>query len=260
VSSAVPDPVARGDAACSDLAEWRDMLRHLQDPAAIGALMAMFAHAANNRLTVILSCLDVLGSEGLAATDARAALELAHGASTDLTRELAALQAAMHRNEPERSRIELRDATRAGVRWHETLGAAIAVEVDVPVGLQVVAEPGVPSLAVLRLLALAQRCEASAVRIHGDMIEFTSRPRDRSALRPGRYARLQFTCSHMRLTPSLLDTRVGPGQGLDRLHDPHGLEFAAVEASAAALRGQLLAHSTPDGDRFELYLPLAAAT
>ena len=259
--SAAPEPSIVGDEARRDMAEWRDMLRHLQDPAAIGALMAMFAHAANNRLTVILSCLDVLGAEGPAGPDAQAALELARGASIDLTRELAALQAAMHRSEPERVRVELLDAARAGARWFRVLGGGtVTVEVDVPRGLQVLAEPGVVPLAVLRLLGLAQRCEASAVCIQGDMVEFASRPRARSALRPGRYACLQFACSHMRLTPPLLDTRAGAGHGLDRLHDPHGLEFAAVEATAAGLRGHLLAEATPDGDRLELCLPLAPAT
>src|SRR5512144_959412 len=110
LNNAVPESSAVGDEVRRDSAEWRDMLRHLQDPAAIGTLMAMFAHAANNRLTVILSCLDVLGATGLAATDAQAALELARGASTELTRELAALQAAMHRHEPEPGRVELLDA------------------------------------------------------------------------------------------------------------------------------------------------------
>src|SRR4051794_38935808 len=94
-----------------DAATLGDALRHLHEPAAIGALMTLFAHAANNRLTVILSCLDVLGSPGVPDADLREALELARGASEALTADLADLQAANRRSGVVVERVNLAQAT-----------------------------------------------------------------------------------------------------------------------------------------------------
>jgi hypothetical protein len=239
--------------------ELRDALRRLQDPAAIGALMALFAHGANNRLTVILSCLDVLDHAGLADPDLRDAVQLARAASGDLCTDLAVLQASARRSPLQRTSSSLHDLVHAARRLAQWLAnRQFVVVAEVPASLYVEAAPGACELAVCRLLQLAQRRGARAVVVRGSEVEVVVRAPERPDLRAGRYCRIDVECPGAELSPVLLRTGGGPGQILARLQDAEGLDFAAVEAFAVSLRGCLIAMADGTAEpRFELYLPSA---
>lgn len=240
--------------------ELLDALRRLQDPAAIGVLMALFAHGANNRLTVILSCLDVLSHADLADPDLREAVQLARAASDDLCADLGMLQASACRSPQPRTSSSLHDLVHAARRLVQWLtNRPFVVVAEVPRSLYVEAEPGTCEIAICRLLQLAQTCGAEAVVVRGSDVEVAVRAPDRPDLRPGRYCRIDVECPGAELSPALLRTKGGPGQILNRLQDPDGLDFAAVEAFAVSLRGCLVAMADGiDAPRFELYLPSAA--
>jgi hypothetical protein len=239
--------------------ELRHALGRLQGPAAIGTLMALFAHGANNRLTVILSCLDVLDHAGLSDPDLRDAVQLARAASGDLCNDLAALQASARRSPPQSTSSSLHDLVRAARRLAQWLAnRRFVVVAEVPASLYVETGPGACELAICRLLLLAQRRGAQAVVVRGSEVEVVARAPERPDLRAGRYCRIDVECPGAELSPVLLRTTGGPGRILERLQDADGLDFAAVEAFAMSLRGCLIAMA--DGiatPRFELYLPNA---
>jgi hypothetical protein len=244
-------------AAGEDVADARATLRTTLDAAAMGALTASVAHAGNNRLTVILSCLDLLHTGNVDADDLRLALDLATGAAQQLATDFGRLLANTRRPTMQPEAVDLRlalaGAQRLDALLHET---AMSVDAQVPAELWVDLDRDALVAALLRVLLLARRGGASAVRASGDDLDIPART---AALRKGRYCRLSFELVEARL-PRALRTVVEPGHVVERLDEPLGLQLAALEAYVSASRGQVLLSESTDADstRVELYLPASS--
>jgi hypothetical protein len=242
----------------------RDLASHVlaaqQDFAAVGSLTALVAHGANNRLTVILSCLDVIGSAGLHDQDSREALELANGAARRLADDMTALLAGVRRQSPQVCLVPLAEAVGTACDVFRRLpGAALEIAVTVPSCLEVPADPDRLVAALLRLLSFGRRRHATAIAVNGWTIDVKTRAAERPALREGRYCCLEFELVGASLTETLLRTHPEPGHVLERLLDADGLELAAVESFVAAQRGQLMVSGGAGANpRMQLVLPVAA--
>jgi two-component system cell cycle sensor histidine kinase/response regulator CckA len=240
-----------------DLHLLRNALAAQQDIAAVGSLTAAFAHGANNRLTVILSSLDVIEAAGLANDDARTAATLANGAALRLADDMRSMLAGARRHLLQPRIVELHDAVASARQLFRQLpGGVLQVVADVPTGLTVRADPERLANALLQLLSFAQRRGASAVNLTGAHRQVEVRGAERTLLRKGSYICLDVEMVRGTLSERLVQTSPEPGHVLDRLLDPDGLELAAVEAFATALRGQLVAQRWSTADpRVQLYLP-----
>jgi hypothetical protein len=240
-----------------DLHLLRNALAAQQDFAAVGSLTAAFAHGANNRLTVILSSLDVIEAAGLPDEDARTAATLANGAALRLADDMRSMLAGVRRHLLQPGVVELHDAVASAQHLFRQLpGAVVHVVADIPAGLTVRADPERLATALLRLLSFAQRRGASSVNLTGSHQRVDVRAAERPLLRKGRYICLDVEMVRGTLTERLVQTSQEPGHVLDRLLDPDGLELAAVEAFAFALRGQLVAQRwSMANPRVQLYLP-----
>jgi hypothetical protein len=230
--------------------------------AAVGSLLTSFAHAGNNRLTVILSCLEVLEAAGPGDDDQRAAVRLALEATHKLADDLGALLAGGRGDQRGRERLLVHAAARRALLVRQAFGerTSLPVTLDVPDDLAVDVEPGSLETAVLRLCRFAERRGATALAVRGAAV--TIQPRDplRTALRAGHYCRLEFGLEGAGSLPrALLEPPAEPGHVATRLREPDGLEVAAVEAFAWSLRGLARAAHPAESDRpcVELYLPLA---
>lgn len=244
-------------AAGEDVADARATLRATLDAAAMGALTASVAHAGNNRLTVILSCLDLLHAGNVDAEDLRLALDLATGAAQQLATDFGRLLANTRRPAMQQESVDLRQALVGAQRLDALLHeGALVVEVDVPDGLRVDLERDALVAALLRILLLARRCGAGAVQVSGDELDVAART---ATLRKGRYCRLSVELAEVQL-PAALRTAVDPGHVTERLEEPLGLQLAALEAYVGAARGQVLVSEAPDTDatRVEVYLPASS--
>jgi hypothetical protein len=247
-------------AASDDIADARATLRNALEAAAIGALTASVAHAGNNRLTVVLSCLDLLQAGNVDEQDLRRALDLATGAVQQLAADFARLLATVRGPATEVDAVDLGQAVagaqRLDVLLHDT---ALQVDVDVPAGLLVDLNREALVAALLRVLLLARRCGAGTVHVSGTVIEIPARTAGRPALRKGRHCRLAIDLVDARLPTALQAGPVEPGHVIERLDDPLGLHLAALEAYVNSTRGQVVVREAPDADatRIELYLPAA---
>jgi hypothetical protein len=238
----------------------REALKSTASAASLGTLLTSFAHAGNNRLTVILSCLDVIEAAGLDDEDQRTAVRLALGGARQLADDLAALLTGGRRDTRGREPRDVTTALSDGCELHALLGERpLPVSIAVAPGLAVECEPGRLELAVLRLCVLAQRCHAAAVDVRGAELDLQSRDPRWPALRPGRDCKLEFRFNGATLPQLLLETPPEPGHVVGRLREPQGLEFAAVEAFAAALRGVASARASgsPVATVVDLVLPIA---
>jgi hypothetical protein len=238
----------------------REALQGTASAASLGTLLTSFAHAGNNRLTVILACLDVIEAAGLDDEDQRAAVRLALGGARQLADDLGALLTGGRRDTRSREPRDVAAALADGRELHALLGERpLPMSVVVAPGLAVECEPGRLELAVLRLCVLAQRCHAAAVEVRGAELELQARDARWPSLRPGRYCKLEFTFDGATLPDLLLETPAEPGHVVGRLREPQGLEFAAVEAFAVALRGVASARVTGPtvATVVDLVLPLA---
>lgn len=242
-------------AAGDDVADARATLRTTLDAAAMGALTASVAHAGNNRLTVILSCLDLLHAGNVDGEDLRLALDLATGAAQQLATDFGRLLANVSRPTGQSGTVDLAQglagAQRLDALLHET---ALPVDHHVPAGLLVDLERDALVAALLRVLLLARRCGATAVHARGDDVEIATRT---PALRKGRYCRLTLDLLQARLPAALRTSPVEPGHVVARLDEPLGLQLAALEAYVGTVRGLVMVSEAPDADatRVELYLP-----
>ena len=88
-----------------------------QELAAVGSLTAPFAHTANNRLTVILSCLEMIGDTATPPEDRLKAVALADEAARRLTTDMNALLAAARRQPAQLRIVELELGDRAGEQY-----------------------------------------------------------------------------------------------------------------------------------------------
>jgi hypothetical protein len=244
-------------AAGEDVADARATLRTTLDAAAMGALTASVAHAGNNRLTVILSCLDLLHAGNVDADDLRLALDLATSAAQQLATDFGRLLANTRRPTMQSGTVDLRQALAGAQRLDALLHeSALSLAMDVPNGLRVELEHDALVAALLRVLLLARRCGATAVQVAGDALDVPART---TTLRKGSYCRLSIELVEAQL-PATFRTAVEPGHVVERLDEPLGLQLAALEAYVSAARGQVLVSEAPDADatRVELYLPASA--
>lgn len=244
-------------AAGEDVADARATLRATLDAAAMGALTASVAHAGNNRLTVILSCLDLLHAGNVDAEDLRMALDLATGAAQQLATDFGRLLANTRRPATRPDALDLRQALVGAQRLDALLHeSALSLDADVPDGLWVDLERDALVAALLRVLLLARRCGAAAVQVSGDELDVAART---ATLRKGRYCRLTIELAEAQLPAALL-MAVEPGHVTERLDEPLGLHLAALEAYVSAARGQVLVSEASDTDatRVEVYLPASS--
>ena len=245
----------------TDLTLTRKAFAAQQDLAAVGSLTAPFAHGANNRLMVVLSCLDMIGTEGSSSEDSSKAVELANGAARRLADDMSALLAGVRRQLSQPQRLQLSDAVmRARRTFAQLPGPELAIVSKVPAGLEVHVDADRVEEALLRLMSFARRRGASKVAITGAQITIEARTAAPPMLRKGRYCRLELELIGATMTERLLRASPEPGHVTDRLLDPDGLELAAVESFVVGLRGHMLASGgAGESPRVALYLPYARA-
>ena len=249
---AVQSPPVEPAAAPPAPAHVRDALRSLLESAAAGSLMGSVVHAGNNRLTVILSCLDLLNGANVADEDLRSAIALASGAAQQLADDFATLLGGVRRRAPPAGTVELGAALQRARSLDAVLhGRALPGPCDVADGVEVGADPDQLVATLLRLYVFARRRGAGAVRVRVRALEVEARSADRPYLRKGRYAHLEFALEGAELPPALSRPPAEYGHVVGRLADPDGLEFAAIEAFTGALRGHLQATTAA----VELFLP-----
>jgi hypothetical protein len=245
-------------AAGDDVDDARATLRSTLDTAAIGSLTASVAHAGNNRLTVILSCLDLMQAGNVDEEDLKRALELATGAVQQLAADFARLLATVRGPATQQGAVDLGQAV-AGARRLDALlhDTALPVEIDVPAGLLVDLNRETLVAALLRVLLLARRCGARGVHASGGVIDVPARTMGPPALRKGRHCRLSMDLVDARLPAGLRTGPVEPGHVVERLDEPLGLQLAALEACVNSVRGQVVVREGRDADTtcVELYLP-----
>jgi two-component system cell cycle sensor histidine kinase/response regulator CckA len=245
----------------TDLTRTREAFVAQQDLAAVGSLTAPFAHGANNRLTVVLSCLDMIGTAGLSSEDSHKAVELANGAARRLADDMSALLAGVRRQVSRPQRLQLRESiSRARRTFAHLPGPELTIVSNVPAGLEVQLDADRLERALLRLMSFARRRGAATLVFTGEEVTIEARTAQRPMLRKGHYCRLELELIGATLTERLLRASAEPGHVTDRLLDPDGLELAAVESFVVGLRGQLLASEAAGASpRIAVYLPTAPA-
>lgn len=230
---------AAGGQAIADLQVLRDALHDLLDAAGVGSLLASVAHAGNNRLTVILSCLDLLAGADVGDEDRRSAIALATGAAQQLADEFGSLLAGARRNAPPLEPVDLEWALRRVVVLDSFLhGGSVVTAYEAAPGLEVDVERERLVATLLRLCTLARRRGARSIRIGAATLDVGARTADRPSLRKGRYCRIEFEVV-----------------GAESLGESDELEYAAVEAFVAALRGHVATTPGLGSTVIELCLP-----
>jgi hypothetical protein len=238
----------------------QDLLRGVLEAATIGNLAASFAHDANNRLTVLMASLDLLGTTDSALADRESALRLAQGAANQLADEVRALLAASRVHRQARQRVVIAEAM---ARVVDALDAVadrwITIACDLPPGLATEAEPGRLELALLHALRVAHLCGATMVTVTAGAFELPDRDPARPWLRKGRHCEIRYRLQGGALSAPVLP--VEPAPGLDpasSLH-PAGLELAAVEEIVRSLRGAARATTLgPTASLLQLFVPHVA--
>ncbi|HEX6570800.1 MAG TPA: hypothetical protein VF055_02180 [Steroidobacteraceae bacterium] len=242
----------------ADIPAVRAALRDALDGAAIGSLTASVVHAGNNRLTVILSCLDLLEAAGTGDEDLRLAITLATGAAQQLAADFGRLLAGVTEQSSRAEACDLQQAVDVASRLDAFLhGAGLECDVEVPTGLEAKVERERLVSALLHVFLLARRHGARSLRIRGVSLDVAARSAAQPALSKGRHCRLTFVLVGARLPEALRRVTVEPGHVVERLDEPHGLQLAAVEAFVHGVRGHVTVGDDPDSDgtRIDWYLP-----
>ena len=112
-------------------------------------------------------------------------------------------------------------------------GAGLECDVEVPAGLEAKVERERLVSALLRVFMLARRHAARSLRIRGASLDVAARTAAQPALRKGRYCRLEFELVGARSARGAASSHRRAGHVVERLDEPHGLQFAAVEAFVA---------------------------
>jgi hypothetical protein len=137
-------------------------------------------------------------------------------------------------------------------------GEPPALEVSVPPGLRASTEAGGLELAIFRLLWLARRSRAeTSTSLEATRIELQERVPALRGLRVGNYVRIRLQSSELEIPLAWQRPTAGAGHVVERLVDPDGLEFAAVEAFAMSSRGLFIARVDSAARSLELYVPSA---
>jgi hypothetical protein len=254
----VSDDVPARASTSPDIPSVRAALRNALDGAAIGSLTSSVVHTGNNRLTVILSCLDLLDAAGIDDEDLRLAITLATGAAQQLAADFGRLLAGVREQSTRAEACDLQQAVHVASRLDAFLhGAGLECDVDVPTGLEARVEHERLLSALLHLFLLARRHGARSVRIRGASLDVAARTPAQPALSRGRHCRLVFELSGARLPDALRRATAEPGHVVERLDEPHGLQLATVEAFVHGGRGLVTVADEPgsEGTRIDWYLP-----
>jgi hypothetical protein len=237
-----------------------EMLRGLLDAATVGAAAAAFAHDANNRLTVLLTGLDLLAAPGSDEQTHAAALRLVTGAAHQLADEVQALLAASHARRTPPERVQIAAAVGHVVDALEALVLAegpLSFELDVPPGLATEADPGRLELALVHGLRFAYRCGAQGISLRAQALQVPERDPARPWLRRGGYCELRLTMHGASLRDPGLSSETATGDEPPGPEDHAAPEFAAVAAIVQSLRGVARARRLdPATCVLELHLPL----
>lgn len=253
--------ITRLERDAATIAVLRRALAASQDAATVGSTTEAFVHGANNRMTVILSCLDVLSSTGLPSADSRRALELGESSARQLAHDLGALFAGIRRQPPEPRLLDIPESlAQARQVFAQLPGHVVDVRSTVPPGSLVQADAARFEATLVRLLQFARRRGATSVACTLSALEVESRATPSPVLKKGRYHCVEFELEGATIGDDLLRGRAEAGVAFDRMHDPDGLELAAAEAFAVAQRGRLVLDcATGASPRLQLYLPVAPA-
>ena len=242
--------------AVADLQVLRDTLRDLLDGAGVGSLLASVAHAGNNRLTVILSCLDLLAGADIGDEDLRSAIALATGAAQQLANDFSSLLAGVRTNASPVEAVDLEWALRRVAVLDAFLhGGEVVTGFEGASGLEVDVERERLVAALLRLCTIARRRGARSIRIRAGRLEVEARTAERPSLRRGRYCRVEMEIVGAAWPAEASPPSVESGPFLAHLGDADGLEHAAVQAFVAALRGHVVTTIGPGSTLVELCLP-----
>jgi hypothetical protein len=227
----------------------QDLLRGVLDAATIGNLAASFAHDANNRLTVLLASLDLLGTSDAAVADRESALRLAEGAANQLADEVRALLAASRLQRQSRQRVVIAEAMSRVIDLLDGVADPwVMIACDLPQDLATEAEPGRLELALLHGLRLAQLCGATTVSVTARAFELPDRDPARPWLRRGRHCEIGYRLQGGALPATDLE----PASATH----PAGLEWAAVEEIVRSLRGAARATTLdPAASVLQLFVP-----
>jgi hypothetical protein len=233
-----------------------DAWRRVKDAAALGLLLPLFAHAANNRLTVILAGLDLLAQVDLADADLSETLRLARDAGAGLVADLATLQATSRTRTPQPTSVNIREAVSAAIRLVDLAAARpLAVDVEVAPDLRVSLSPGALEFAISELLWLAAQRGATSVTLRASRVEPPKEHRASGAQRHRSRIRMEMRLEGVAPAASWLRGMAQAGQVIERLEDPDNLEYAAVEAFALSVRGTLFTRAEGSSTVFELDIP-----
>ena len=254
-------PAAAGDQAVAELQVLRDALRDLLDGAGVGSLLASVAHAGNNRLTVILSCLDLLAGADIGDEDLRSAIALATGAAQQLANDFSSLLAGVRTHASPVEAVDLEWALRRVAVLDAFLhGGTFVTGFEGAAGLEVDAERERLVATLLRLCTIARRRGARSIRVGAGRLEVAARTAERPSLRKGRYCRVELEIVGGAWPEQPSHAGAETGHVGERLADADGLDYAAVQAFVAMLRGQVTTTSEPGSMRVELCLPAARRT
>jgi hypothetical protein len=254
----VSDDVPARTSTSADITTVRAALRGALDGAAIGSLTASVVHAGNNRLTVILSCLDLLDAAGIDDEDLRLAITLATSAAQQLAADFGRLLAGVREQSSRAEACDLQQAVHVASRLDAFLhGAGLECDVEVPTGLEAQVERERLVSALLQVFLLARRHAARSLRIRGVSLDVAARTAAQPTLSKGRHCRLVFELVGARFPEVLRRVTAEPGHVVERLDEPHGLQLAAAEAFVHGVRGHVTVGDDPDGDgtRIDWYLP-----
>jgi hypothetical protein len=240
-----------------DVALLAEALRSELERAALGSLLTTAVHGGNNRLTVILTALDLLRDPRASPEDVQAALGLAAGAARQLADEFGLLLAGARRATEPAVPLDLAEAVQSACRLDALLhDGPLDLQLDLAQDLTVETARARFEATLLQVFVLARRRGASAVRLRSYGLEVAARTAERPALRKGRYSVLEFRLPGVTLPETLQRGGADPVAALGRLSHADGPQVAAVEAYVAALRGQLVVRDEADGTALELYLPV----
>ena len=259
----VSDGVPSRASTSADIPTVREAMRNALDGAAIGSLTASVVHAGNNRLTVILSCLDLLHAADIDDEDLRLAIKLSTGAAQQLAADFGRLMTGVREQSTRAEACDLQQAVHVASRLDAFLhGAGLECDVEVPTGLEARVERERLVSALLHVFLLARRHAVRSLRIRGASLDVAARTSAQPALSKGRHCRLVFELVGARLPEALRRVTAEPGHVVERLDEPHGLQLATVEAFVHGVRGHVTVVDEPDIDatRIDWYLPASKNT
>jgi hypothetical protein len=209
--------------------------------AALGALLPKFAHDCNNRLTVILSCLDLLGEMQVEDADLKEVFALADDAARQLASEVSTLLGLARRPCAPPEALDAGAFVEGLVDWMRRADGArveFAGRQPATTPTLIVADRDGLLAVLLCVHNLAISRGAHEVRVDASIVDQVAPGNDDLTSRAGRHCRLVCRWSGAEVEP-----------------DRH--EFRALVVYLQALRGRVDVATGPDTElRVELNLPV----